>query len=73
MQRVQFLLFVIIFTAIAGKVSISREVKTDFAVLSTETGLYDVKQFFDYKVNYIQPEENYVKNCRTWQKECCHT
>ncbi|MBT8296585.1 MAG: hypothetical protein KJP01_02130 [Gramella sp.] len=73
MKRIQFLLFAVIFTAMATKVSITPEKKAGYAVLSLETKAEHVQQFFKYKVHNIQSEKLYNNNCMIRKPMCCHT
>ncbi|TRO66916.1 hypothetical protein [Christiangramia sabulilitoris] len=73
MKRIQFFLFALIFTAIAAKVSIIPAKKTGYAVLSIDTKLDHVQEFFRYKVNNIQTDQKIVKHCVVRKPVCCHT
>ncbi|HKJ47466.1 MAG TPA: hypothetical protein VJ973_00165 [Christiangramia sp.] len=74
MKRIQFLLFAIILSAIAAKVSFTPDHRVGYAALSIDTKLENVQQFFRYKVNNIQSENTYrVKSCMINTTVCCHT
>ncbi|MCH4824258.1 hypothetical protein ML462_13860 [Gramella lutea] len=74
MKKVQFFLLAFILLAIAAKVSFTPVKRVDYAVLSTETKLEHVQQFFQYKVNHIQSENPYkIKSCMIQTAVCCHS
>lgn len=74
MKKIHYFLLAIIFFAIAGKANLNSDKDIKYAVLSTDTKMEKVNEFFKYKINHLQLDKSEMnRSCSPKYMRSCNT